>query len=75
MPKIIYFVLEMDSSVPKTTQQSTFLKSMAGNSKAPKKKKNQTKGWGTIDEAKAMTTFVEIAFNSGENGMQMETRS
>ncbi|KAJ6230540.1 hypothetical protein M0813_06769 [Anaeramoeba flamelloides] len=36
----------MDSSVPKTTQQSTFLKSMAGNSKAPKQKKNQTKRMG-----------------------------
>ncbi|KAJ3431562.1 hypothetical protein M0812_20474 [Anaeramoeba flamelloides] len=46
MPKIIYFVLDMDSSVPKTTQQSTFLKSMAGNSKAPKQKKNQTKRMG-----------------------------
>ncbi|KAJ6229010.1 hypothetical protein M0813_02347 [Anaeramoeba flamelloides] len=36
----------MDSSVPKTTQQSTFLKSIAGNSKAPKQKKNQTKRMG-----------------------------
>ncbi|KAJ6240723.1 hypothetical protein M0813_23821 [Anaeramoeba flamelloides] len=47
--KIIYFVLDMDSSVPKTTQQSTFLKSIAGNSKAPKQKRTKQKGWGTID--------------------------
>ncbi|KAJ6229094.1 hypothetical protein M0813_08011 [Anaeramoeba flamelloides] len=44
--KIIYFVLEMDSSVPKTTQQSTFLKSMAGEFKSTKAKKEPNKRMG-----------------------------
>ncbi|KAJ6232772.1 hypothetical protein M0813_04578 [Anaeramoeba flamelloides] len=77
--KIIFFALGMDNSVQNPIQASTVIKVMeekpnqgiVTRTQANKRTKEKEKRVKT----KAKTTYAEIAFNCGENGILLETQS